>query len=277
VALVLLQLARHRIVPWREAALLSALALLAPLLLVAIGRLTRPDFAAGFAITGKPANLMTYGDILSVKRVDSHIFDAPPWDEPLDPALRPAYNGKPLFAPGPYELLVNHRHGYLALNHLMIFTDGDNIFQYDPTDAYFGQRSERNQQLMALAVKTGVPITLACIACMVTLGGIGIVQGTFAPVRSRPDIETALLLALGWFANNVVFLPFVGGAGPYLAGLWDPRLNMAALLLFLLLTVYVLDRTLRGRAGTMVMRVALLYVIFQSALQVAFLWPWGPM
>ena len=83
-------------------------------------------------------------------------------------------------------------------------------------------------------------------------------------------MEAALLVGLGWFANIVGFLPFVGTA--YLLGFWLPRLILPALLLFLLLTFFLLDRTMQGALGRSAAWVALVAVTAQSALQVAFLW-----
>ena len=76
-------------------------------------------------------------DIAGLHWRDLHIFDAPPYDEPLEVARRVS-NGKPYDPGPPYELIIDHRYSYLALSHWAMFTDPVNIFQYDPTDAYYG-------------------------------------------------------------------------------------------------------------------------------------------
>ena len=276
VALTVLQLVRRQRASWREGVLLGALALFMPFAALVIGRLQHPQFTNDLYLSGGGSGTMSYGDLVAFKKADLHIFDAPPWDEPLDPAKRARFNGTTLDPGQPYELLTSHRHGFLALNHLLIFTDAVNIFQYDPTDAYFGQRSARNQRLMALATKTSVPITVLCMVCVGVLTVGSGLHGWLQPATSRVDVEATLLLALGWFCNIVVLLPLVN-VDAYLAGLWDPRQTMAAMLLFLLLTAFLLDRLLKGKAGEIAGWTALVYVIGQSVLDVSFLWPWGKM
>ena len=100
---------------------------------------------------------------------------------------------------------------------------------------------------MALAVKTALPITLVCVAAAGLLSALVLAVGLAVPVRSRPDLEAVWLLGFGWFSNIVFFLPFVYAA--YGAGLFLPRLTLPGLLLFMLFSVYVLERVLPQRAG----------------------------
>ena len=270
VLLVVLQMARRRLVGWREAARLWALALVAPLAVVMAQQSLHPDFSRAMAISWHPSGIMTWRDVLWVHARDGRIFAAPPYDQPIH--VSPGHPDNPGL---PYELLQPHAYSYLALTHLDIFTDPLNIFQYDPTDSYFGARTPRNKHLMAAAVKSAVPVTLLCLGAVALVGVLAVVTGLLNPARSRPDLEAVGLLAFGWFSNIVVFLPFV--TMPYRAGFWTARLTMPGLLLFLLLTVYVLERLLPGRAGRVFSWTALVYVAGQSALQVSFLWPWGKM
>ena len=272
VSLTLVQLARRRQVPWREAAVLLAAALVLPVGVVIDQQRRHPDFTGAMDLKATGYTAMSVRDIAWLHGRDMHIFRAPPYDEPLEVARRVS-NGKP-FDPGPpYELLTDHQYSYLALNHLAVFTDPMNIFQYDPTDAYFGARDDLHQHLMARAVKTAVPITLACVAAVGLLSALLLGVGLAAPGRSRADLEAVWLLAFGWFGNIVFLLPFIPSA--YIAGFWTPRLTMPALLVFLLLTVYGLERLLPGRVGKVAAWVVLGYVLGQSALHVSFLWPWG--
>ncbi len=271
-AILIVQLARRRRVSWLEAGLLLILASLTPLGVIITQQRLHPDFTKAMDLGTAKEATMSYRDVLGLHGKDLHIFRAPPYDEPLEVERRVS-NGQPYDPGPPYELLMEHRHSFLALNHLAIFTDPLNIFQYDPTDAYFGQRSPRNQRWMVWAVRSAVPITLACVVCMVFLGGAVILGGLVRPANTRPDLEAVFLLAFGWFSNIVVFLPFIAPA--YIGGFWTPRLTLPALLIFLLFTFYVLDRLLTGRVRTGAFWLILIYVGVQSVLQVSFLWPWG--
>ena len=271
VFLVVLQMARRRLVPWREAALLWAAVLVLPLLVVFAQQRLHPDFSGAMAIAWRPTGIMTWRDVLWVHERDARIFAAPPYDQPI--RVSPGHPDDPGL---PYELLQPHGYSYLALTHLDTFTDTLNIFQYDPTDSYFGARTARNKHLMAAAVKSAVPVTLLCMGAVALVSLLAIATGLGNPARSRPDLEAVYLLAFGWFSNIVVFLPYV--TMPYRAGFWTARLTMAGLLTFLLLTVYVLERLLPGgRVGRTASWTALVYVAGQSVLQVSFLWPWGKM
>ena len=270
VFLIVLQMARRRLVNWREAARLGAIALVLPLMVVFAQQRLHPDFSRAMAISSHPSGIMSWRDVLWVHERDWRIFAAPPYDQPIH--VSPGHPDNPGL---PYELLQPHAYSYPALTHLDTFTDTLNIFQYDPTDSYFGARTLRNKHLMAAAVKSAVPITLLCAGAIALVSVLAIATGLWRPVRSRPDLEAVYLLAFGWFSNIVVFLPFV--TMPYRAGFWTARLTMPGLLLFLLLTVYVLERLLPGRAGRAASWTALVYVVCQSALQVSFLWPWGKM
>ncbi len=277
VFLTVLQMARRRLVPWLEAVFLGLLSLALPAFTAWYLIDVHPDFAGDGAmqISLHQEQPMTFGDVFIVKTNDFHVLRAPPYDEPVDVHMREQTNGKPVVAPGPYELLMDHQYSYVALNHLGVFTDVLNIFQYDPTDNYYGQRNSRNQRLMALAVKTALPISICCYACMVALGFFVVGMGTVAPRRSRPDLEAVWLLAFGWFSNLVVFQPFVPNA--YAGGYWMPRLTIPGLLMFLLFTAYMLERFIGGRTRTVLAWLVLGYVVLQSAIQAAFLWPWGVM
>ena len=270
VFLIVLQMARRRLVNWREAVRLGATALILPLSVVLAQQCLHPNFSRAMAISWHPTGIMTWRDVLWLHERDGRIFAAPPYDQPI--RVSPGHPDNPEL---PYELLQPHAYSYLALTHLDTFTDTLNIFQYDPTDSYFGARTLHNKHLMAAAVKSAVPITLLCLGAVALVGLLTIVTGLSNPARSRPDLEAVYLLAFGWFSNIVAFLPFV--TMPYRAGFWTARLTMPGLLLFLLLTVYVLERLLPGRSGRVAAWTALVYVVCQSILQVSFLWPWGKM
>jgi hypothetical protein len=89
---------------------------------------------------------------------DVHIFRAPEYAE----RVRGAAPTDAFTPHGPYELLVVHRYSYPALLHLAIFTDILNIYQHDPSDNYFGTRTQANASRMRIAVKGGLIFSLSC-------------------------------------------------------------------------------------------------------------------
>lgn len=220
---------------------------------------------------------MPVAALVRLQARDAAVFAAPSYDAPAHlPAEFRARHGDLR-----HELLIPGHYNYPALLHLGIFTDLMNIFQANPAHTLdrwarepiemdFGERTPGAQRLMAVAVKSAAPVTLAVATAIALLGVAFGGRGLLAPGRSRADVEAAWLVAVGWFANIVLFLPFVGSA--YLLGFWLPRLILPSLMLFLLLTFYVLDRTIRGPAGPVVARWALAAAGLQSALHVAFLW-----
>jgi hypothetical protein len=255
-----------------EATAILALSIGIPGLLAVTQMATNQLTTSGLGVKSEIVNHMNYGSIFGLRNADWHILDAPRYDDP--PQLTPnLFLQQSTSAKDPYELLIDNKHSYLALLHLAIFTDILNIFQYDPTDFYFGQRSARNQRLMAVSVKTSIPFTAASIIC------VGILSLTMLPSRVRPrnktyfNVQAALILGLAWFANIVVFFPFIPTI--YGSGYWTPRLILPALIIFLLLTFYCLDRLTRPFLRFRV--IVLSACILQSLLHISFLWPWGSM
>ena len=86
VFLIVLQMARRRLVNWREAAGLWAVALVLPLSVVCAQQWLHPDFSGAMAIGWRPSGIMTWRDVLWVHVRDWHIFAAPPYDQP-DPGV----------------------------------------------------------------------------------------------------------------------------------------------------------------------------------------------
>jgi len=215
-----------------------------------------------------PGFSMSPRDVLWLHKRDVHIFRAPSYLEEL-PGANP---NAPLTPQGPYDLLVQHRYSYPALLHLAIFTDILNIYQDDLSDSYFGTRTRKNASRMRIAVKTGLIFSLSCFF----LTAIGLARTFYLTLVKRKPEElprfTLALCGLGWFLNIVVFLP---STAAYLGGYWLPRLILPALLAFIILSTTELDRLLRGHAERWSWMVLAL-VVLQSAVQLSFLWPHGP-
>jgi hypothetical protein len=208
---------------------------------------------------------MSIRDIVFLHKADLHVFRAPAYFEPVRP-------------PGPavftqYELQQQHKYSYAALLHLGMYTDVLNIYQYDPTDSVFGWRSAPNASRMRLAVKTGLLFSLAFLI----LTPIGVSRALYGSLLRRDPRQAfrsiLAVCALGWFLNIVVFLPDVP---TYQGGYWLPRYIIPALICFITVSWWALDRFLSGRSPAWGMVICLL-VVLQSLLHLSFLWPWGVM
>lgn len=169
---------------------------------------------------------------------------------------------------GQYELLVNNKHSFPALLHLAMFTDILNIYQFDPYDYYFGQRTAENHRRMRIAVRTAI------VATLVTAAGVLVMAARSAfTVLVRRDgrdlgVLSVLLFSSAWFVNIVGLLPFVKWA--YLGGYWLPRLLAPALLGFFAVAFVFLDRCRLSRRWQIAVLAA---VLAQSSLHASFLWP----
>ena len=216
-----------------------------------------------------PGHEMNWTDILVPHRHDLHVLSAPPYDEPA--RVNGASNTIP--AEGPLELLRPHRYSFPALAHLGMFTDILNIYQYDPSDTYFGTRSHVNQSRMHLAVRTGLLFSLAGAILTLWNGFNSFRRVVFQKLPGEAVLVAIAIAGFGWLANVVVFLPKVEA---YTAGFWLPRLYVPALLAFALLSFIAFNRLTAHRSPWW-QRATLCAVVLQSVVQLSFLWPWGTM
>jgi hypothetical protein len=94
-------------------------------------------------------------------------------------------------------------------------------------DLYIPPRSSNNQKLMELIVKTALPLGMLCVVgvlfCVYKL-----IRNILRPVHSQYTVVVATMLALAWFANIVLFFPFIPDT--YGAGFWLPRLILPAVI-----------------------------------------------
>jgi len=172
------------------------------------------------------------------------------------------------------NLLLSNRHSYPALLHLSTFTDVLNIFQSDPSDSYFGARDGLHQQLMTLAVRSAVPLSLLMIfATLIHLFRTFSYLSRLRAGASDKSLATVivLLFSVAFMANITLFLPFVQLA--YHNGYWLSRLVIPALLGSCLLGFILLDERLRSSGARLAV---LAYAAAQAALHVSFLWMRGP-
>ncbi len=272
VLIVLAQAVRRQKVAVREALRLGLLCIALPIVTLLVQVQTQTSFQSNFGMHGTPADNMRYASVFGVHAADPHVLDAPRYDEPnLQPDKIPIFQSPDNDHDTRYELMIPNRYSYLALLHWGTFTDPLNIFQHRTTSyTTFGERSARHQFLMTLAVRTALPITVACVisvALLIYRVGKG---ALFSPNRTSASVEAVLLLGLGWFSNIALLMPRVHGA--YLGGYWTPRLVLPALLTFLLLTFHALDERFQGRAARIGGGIVLGFILCQSILQATFLW-----
>jgi hypothetical protein len=172
-----------------------------------------------------------------------------------------------------YNLLVPNLHSYPGLLHYSIFTDPLNIFQYDPTDNYFGARDATHQSLMTFAVRWAIPLTLlVCAAVVVYLfRALATLRGLRdGPLDRKLPILLVLAFSLAFFMNIALFLPFVRDA--YYCGYWTARLVLPALLGFGLLGFTLLDERLRWSGARLAV---LAYAVVFATVNFSFLWVVG--
>ncbi len=271
--LVLAQIFRRGGLSGWEAVQIGAASVFLPAVAAGLQLATHGNFSNTMGLKhGTPKDAFDFVDVVSLSPRDRIILAAPPYNAAA------GWNGADptALSDGPassLELLIPHEHSYPALTHLDVFTDTLNVFQNERSETYFGRRSGWHQALMALAVKTSLPLTVASVVAVALVGVLGTIWALIEPGRSRVELEAVGLLSFGWFGNIALFLPYVSGG--YAGGYWTARLILPAVLGFLLLLFFALDRVLRGRGGRIASWGILSYVLLQSALHVSFLWPRG--
>src|SRR5262249_10165318 len=92
---------------------------------------------------------MNWRSVLMLRAADVDVLRAPRYIDPNPDG------GAEL-----YRMLVSNLHSYPGLLHYSMFTDPLDIFQYDPTDSYFGARDQLHQGLMTFSVCWAVPLSL---------------------------------------------------------------------------------------------------------------------
>jgi hypothetical protein len=205
---------------------------------------------------------MNWRSLLMLRPADVDVLNAPSYTDTIqiDGADR-------------YNVLVSNRHSYPGLLHYSSFTDPLNIFQYDPTDSYFGARDGAHQRLMTFAVRWALPVSLLMIAATAiyafrTVGYLrALRQG---PADRRLPVLLVLFFSLAFFANIAVLLPLVQNA--YHHGYWLARLVLPAMLGFALLGFTLLDERLHWPGA----RLAVVgYCLVHATVNASFLWVRG--
>ena len=196
---------------------------------------------------------MNYRDLFSVKANDALLFKAPEYFK--------------------REILQAHRHSYLGLSHLGIFTDTMNLFQHltvpQRIDSILipDQKARRpwKTPVMVASMSLGILWTLCAL--------IGTTWALFRATRNlwndqlqREDV--ALLLGTAFFLLIFLPIPFVYGGAIF--GYWTPRLILPSLLCFSLAAFLFIDRKIARGSGKIAILVILL-VAAQCAIETVML------
>lgn len=200
---------------------------------------------------GVPAD-MNYKDLFSVKPADAQLFRAPEYFK--------------------RQILVAHKHSYLALSHFGIFTDPMNLFQQLSVRQDVGKilipdqkiRHSWKTPLMSASMSLGIIWTLAALAGTARLAWRSLKHAGNGRLEREDGI---LLLGLAYFLLMFLPIPFVHGGA--LFGYWTPRLILPALLSFFLAAFLLIDKFAEQFGKIAV--AALVLVSIQCALEIAIL------
>jgi 4-amino-4-deoxy-L-arabinose transferase-like glycosyltransferase len=207
---------------------------------------------------------MNYKDLFSLKASDPQLFRAPEYFR--EPQYRaPQYLER--------DIRVVHKHSYLALSHLGVFTDTMNLFQDLRLPDHFDDtlvpdvktRRAWKTPVMVASMSLGVIWTLlALIGTPWTL--LGAVKNLIRDKLEREDVTA--LLGTAYFLLMFLPIPFVYFG--YLFGYWTPRLILPALLYFFLAAFLLLDRKI-VRDSKPIAFCVLALVIVQTAIEIVML------
>ena len=179
---------------------------------------------------------MDYSDLFSIKAADLELFDAPEMYQTKSPV------------PGMYYVgfRVPHKHSYLALSHMGIFSDTTNQFQILPQpqniDAHLIPdmkiREEWKTQVMRVAIILGLIWTILAL-----IGTVWLVVKTVPHLwQGKLGREHVLaVLGIAYFLMMFLPIPFVQFGALY--GYWMPRLILPPLLFFFLAGFLLIDRS----------------------------------
>ena len=176
----------------------------------------------------------TYRDLLLLKKRDIELFSAPEF------YIRKASD------PYTFGFREAHRHSFLALEHMGVFTDTHNHFQELPgaqsidrflIPDYKVRRSGKTEIMVASMTLGTIWTLLALIGTPWIL--FGAIRHLWKDKLEHEDV--ALLLGTAFFLLMFLLIPFIYWSA--LTGSWQSRLYMISLLCFFLAGFLLLDRT----------------------------------
>jgi 4-amino-4-deoxy-L-arabinose transferase-like glycosyltransferase len=207
---------------------------------------------------------MNYWDLFSIKPSDGELFLAPEYFR------APQWRAPEYFK---YDIRVAHRHSYLALSHLSIFTDPMNLFQdlHVPPRLDItltpDQKTRRpwKTPLMRLSVAFGTLWTLLALIGTPWIF-IAAIKNIWRDQLQREDIIA--VFGMAYFLIGFLPIPFVYYG--YLYGYWTPRLILPALLYFYCAAFFLIDRRLASGSRNIAV-IVLALVLVQSSVEIVML------
>jgi hypothetical protein len=195
---------------------------------------------------------MNFKDLLSVKKRDLQLFQAPEYFKK--------------------QILDAHRHSYLGLSHLGIFTDTMNLFQ-DLTVPPWFQPNLVPDQKTRRPWKTPVMQASMCLGTLWTV--LALIATPWLLVRGLRDLwrdklereDATVLLGIAYFLLMFLPIPFVYNGD--LFGYWTPRLILPSLLGFFWAAFFLLERMVAK--SPRIAFVVLVLVIVQAAIGIVML------
>ena len=207
---------------------------------------------------------MNYKDLFLVKASDVQLFSAPEYFG------SPEHRAPQFFQ---YDIRVAHRHSYLGLLHLGIFTDTMNLFQVLTVPQHIESVLIPDQKIRR-PWKTPVMVASMSLGILWTLCAlIATPWALFRAVKNlgKDELEredAATLLGTAFFLLMFLPIPFIY-AGT-LFGYWTPRLILPSLLSFSLVAFLFIDQRIVRRSNKVAFAVLFL-VIAQCAIEVIIL------
>ena len=242
---------------WRHFAMICVLSLLLPSAFTlasfwASSRLHGYNTEKHWLPKGAVAD-MNYQDLFSVKSDDLQLFKAPEYFKK--------------------EILTAHKHSYLGLSHMGIFTDTMNIFQ----DLNVPQRFEPNlipDLKTRRPWKTPVMQASMCLGTLWTL--LALIGAPWLLARALGNLwkdhlereDVAAFLGVAYFLLMFMPIPFVYFGDFF--GYWTPRLILPSLLCFFLAAFLLIDRKIAVKSHKIALAVLVL-VTMQCAIEVVML------
>jgi sugar lactone lactonase YvrE/4-amino-4-deoxy-L-arabinose transferase-like glycosyltransferase len=217
-------------------------------------------------LPGQPE--MDYKDLLSVKTADLQLFEAPEMfdHEPSD--------GQHYYV----GFRVAHKHSYLGLSHMGVFTDTMNLFQELPGSQSIGRylipdfkiRRPWKTRVMVASMSLGILWTvLALIGTPLIF--LGALKHLYEDKLQREDV--LVFFGGAYFLLIFLSIPFVNSS--VLSGYWTPRLILPPLLCFSCSAFLLIDKGV-ARSSKNIAAVLLALVIIQSAIEIVMLAPTVP-
>jgi len=196
---------------------------------------------------------MNFADLLFVNKNDLQLFTAPEYFKK--------------------QILAAHKHSYMGLMHLGVFTDTMNLFQVLTVPQRFGSIMIPDQKIrrpwktyvMRASMSLGVLWTILAL-----IGSPWIlVRGLKNLWRDKLEREdAAIFFGVAYFLLMFLPIPFVYNGN--LFGFWTPRLILPSLLCFFLAAFLLIDRKIAAKSRLIAPAIFGL-VIIQCAIEVVML------